>query len=174
MPPTNATRSISGGGIDAIYARAILAGLLHHPTVILACAEALSALALPDRELEGLRNILLEAAYDDPALDSPALITICESGGFGGLAAQLVDANGLAFSFTRRQANPELARRDLGMAIEALAARPELDAALAAATARLAENWDETGFAEQMRLLEARREADAKLASLAERDENGD
>jgi DNA primase len=60
------------------------------------------------------------------------------------------------------------------MAIEALAARPELDAALAAATARLAENWDETGFAEQMRLLEARREADAKLASLAERDENGD
>lgn len=172
--PTNATRSISGGGIDAIYARAILAGLLHHPTVILACAEALSALALPDRELEGLRNILLEAAYDDPTLDSQALITICESGGFGGLAAQLVDANGLAFSFTRRQANPEPARRDLGMAIEALAARPELDAALAAATARLAENWDETGFAEQMRLLEARREADAKLASLAERDENGD
>ncbi len=173
-PPTNATRSISGGGIDAVYARAILAGLINHPTVILACAEALSALALPDRELDGLRNILLDAAYDTPALDSQAMITICEKDGFGALAAQLVDANGLAFSFTRRQANLELARRDLGMAIEALAARPELDAALAAATARLAENWDETGFAEQMRLLEARREADAKLASLAERDGNGD
>lgn len=173
-PPTTAARSISGGGIDAIYARAILAGLLNHPTVILACAEALSTLALPDRELDALRNILLDAAYDNPALDSDGLMTICDSSGFGALAAQLVDANGLAFSFTRRQANPELARRDLGMAIEALAARPELDAALAAATARLAENWDETGFAEQMRLLEARREADARLASLAERDGNGD
>ena len=52
--------------------------------------------------------------------------------------------------------------------------REAVDAALAAATARLAENWDETGFAEQMRLLEARREADARLASLAERDGNGD
>ena len=173
-PPTTAARSISGGGIDAVYVRAILAGLLLHPTVILACAEALSTLALADRELAALRNIVLDAAYDNPALDSDGLITICGERGFGALAAQLVDANGLAFSFTRRQAEPELARRDLGMAIEALAVRPELDAALAAATARLAENWDETGFAEQMRLLEARREADARLASLAERDGNGD
>jgi len=62
----------------------------------------------------------------------------------------------------------------LGMAIEALAARPELDAALEAATARLAENWDELGFAEQMRLQQARREADAKLASLAERASDGE
>jgi len=173
-PPTSKTRSISGGGVDPIYARAILAGLLNHPTVILACAEALATLPIADRELDTLRNLLLDAAYDNPALDSAALITICEQRGFGALAAQLVDVNGLAFSFTRRQADAELARRDLGMAIEALAARPELDAALAAATARLAEHWDETGFAEQMRLLEARREADARLASLAERSGEGD
>ncbi len=173
-PPTSKTRSISGDGVDPIYARAILAGLLNHPAVILACAEALATLPIADRNLDALRNHLLDAAYDNPALDSAALITICEQHGFGALAAQLVDVNGLAFSFTRRQADAELARRDLGMAIEALAARPELDAALAAATARLAEHWDETGFAEQMRLLEARREADARLASLAERSGESD
>jgi hypothetical protein len=60
------------------------------------------------------------------------------------------------------------------MAIEVLSARPELDAALEAATARLAEHWDDTRFAEQMRLQQARREADAKLASLAESAGDGD
>jgi DNA primase len=82
-----------------------------------------------------------------------------------------MDSNGLAFSFTRRQADAEIARRDLGMAIEALAARPALDAALAAATARLAEKWDESGFAEQMRLVEALGDADRRLAALAQGEE---
>lgn len=54
------------------------------------------------------------------------------------------------------------------MAIETLAARPELDAALSDATAALAEDWDEAGFAEQTRLLEARRRADQRLAALAQ------
>lgn len=173
-PPGGTARKISGQGVDGLYVRAILTGLVLHPTMILACAEALAALPIADTDLGNLRNIFLDAAYDHAALDSQLLITICEERGFGALAAQLVDANGLAFSFTRRQSDAELARRDLGMAIEALAARPELDAALEAATARLAENWDELGFAEQMRLQQARREADAKLASLAERASDGE
>lgn len=85
-----------------------------------------------------------------------------------------MNANTLAFSFTKAQAEPELARRDLGMAIEALAARPELDAALAAATAGLKEHWDDQGFAEQTRLLEARRQADQKLATLAQGEDGTD
>ncbi|MFM7027355.1 MAG: DNA primase [Chakrabartia sp.] len=173
-PPGSTVRRISGSGVDLLYVRAILAGLLQHPTMILACAEALSALVIADPELSDLRNLLLDAAYDNPALDSLQIIPICAERGFGALAEQLVDAKGLAFSFTRRQSDAELARRDLAMAIEALAARPELDAALDAATARLAEHWDETGFAEQMRLQQARREADAKLAQLAERSGEGD
>ncbi|MBU6253384.1 MAG: DNA primase [Alphaproteobacteria bacterium] len=173
-PPGGAARKISGQGVDALYVRAILTGLILHPTMILACAEALAALPITDKDLADLRNIFLDAAYDHAALDSQLLITICEERGSGAFVAQLVDANGLAFSFTRRQSDAELARRDLGMAIEALAARPELDAALEAATARLAENWDELGFAEQMRLQQARREADAKLAALAERASEGD
>ena len=65
-----------------------------------------------------------------------------------------------------------MARRDLAMAIEALAARPELDAALAAATARLADGGDEEGYAEQMRLMSARRDADQKLAALVQGDDD--
>ena len=76
-------------------------------------------------------------------------------------------ANGLAFSFTRSEADPEVARRDLGMAIEALASRPELDAALEAATAWLAMGADVDGFAEQMRLISVRAEADRALAALS-------
>jgi DNA primase len=170
-PLSNKTRSIGGGGVAPVFARAILAGLLRHPSMILACGEALSMLRIDDQQLDSLRLILLGAAYDGVMLDSDALIPICDSAGLGELAASLMDSNGLAFSFTRRQADAEIARRDLGMAIEALAARPALDAALAAATARLAEKWDESGFAEQMRLVEALGDADRKLAALAQGEE---
>ncbi len=170
-PLSNKTRSIGGGGVAPVFARAILAGLLRHPSMILACGDALSTLAINDPDLDALRLILLDAAYDGVMLDSDALIPICDSAGLGELAASLLESNGLAFSFTRRQADAEIARRDLGMAIEALAARPALDAALAAATARLAEKWDESGFAEQMRLVEALGDADRKLAALAHGDE---
>ena len=73
---------------------------------------------------------------------------------------------GLAFSFIRRDADPERARRDLVLVIETLAARPGLDAALEAATARLKEEGDEAAFQEQQRLRTARDEADRQLAIL--------
>ncbi len=168
--PTAKTHTISGGGIEPSFARAILAGLLRHPMMILACAEAIASLSFSDDRQEQLRSLLLEAAFDNATLDSAALIPICEASGLGNDAGNLLRADRLAFSFTKPDADAEVARRDLGMAIEALAARPHLDAALAAATARLADEWDDAGFAEQTRLLEARRAADQKLAALAEGD----
>lgn len=87
-------------------------------------------------------------------------------------AAALVETarlkRGLAFSFTRRDAEPERARRDLVLAIEALAARSGLDAALAAATARAKLGDDQSALDEQRNLLLARHEADRKLATLFE------
>jgi len=74
----------------------------------------------------------------------------------------------LGFSFTRRDAEPERALRDLALVIETLAARPGLDAALAAATARLKDEGDEAAFEEQQRLRAARDEADTQLATLFE------
>lgn len=166
-PTSNQSRAIGGRGVDPVFARAILAGLLRHPTMILACGEALSILAIADEPLDRLRITLIDAAYDGVTLETADLLPICDSAGYGGLSRELLSTNGLAFSFARRQADAEIARRDLGMAIEALAARPALDAALAAATARLAEQWDEGGFAEQVRLREALSEANQKLAALA-------
>jgi len=57
------------------------------------------------------------------------------------------------------------------MVIEALAARPQLDAALAEATSRLTETWDEGVFAEQVRLRMALNTANQVLADLSQRDD---
>ena len=85
-------------------------------------------------------------------------------------AEKLRQTRGLAFSFNRRDAEPERARRDLVLVIDTLAARPGLDAALAAASARLKEIGDEAAFQEQQRLRAARDEAEQQLASLIEGD----
>ncbi len=80
--------------------------------------------------------------------------------------------NGLAFSFNRRDADPERARRDLVLVIDTVAAQPGLEAALDAATARLKDAGDEASFQEQQRLRAARDEADRQLATLFESGED--
>ena len=102
------------------------------------------------------------------ALDPGALYTILAESGGAPLLEEPGRKRGLAFSFTRRDAEPERASRDLALAIETLAARPGLDAALEAATARLKDEGDEQAFAEQQRLRAARDEADRQLATLFE------
>jgi DNA primase len=169
-PPGTMARRIGGAGIEPLYARAILNGLLHYPQVIAAHAEQIAALSIADTDQARLRDVLIDAAYAGQSLESAAVLPICEEQGLGGVARALKDANSLAFSFTRRQADAALAQRDLGMVIEVLSARPLLDSAISAATARLAEQWDDAGFAEQTRLLEERRAADQRLAELVQPD----
>jgi DNA primase len=177
--PTQAPRAASrkakaiGNGADFL-GRAIMAGLIRHPSVILTCAEALTMLKLQDDTLDQLRLLLIDAAYDGDLVECAALDPICSASGMMPLLKDLRAFNGLAFSFTRGDAPSDIARRDLAMAIEALAARPELDAALASATARLAARWDDDGFAEQMRLMAARAEADRTLAALTNGDDELD
>ena len=104
------------------------------------------------------------------ALDPDALDTILADQGGASLVEALGRKRGLGFSFTRRDAEPERACRDLALVIETLAARPGLDAALEAATARLKDEGDEAAFAEQQRLRAARGDADTQLATLIEAD----
>ncbi len=180
-PVSDGARSIGGGGVAPIFARAILAGLLRYPDMILTSADPLSAFVIADKGLDRLRLTLLNAAYDGVKLDSDTLIPICHQAGLNEVVESLRVMNGLAFSFIARQAKSKLdqpdcaegerlrhenARRDLSLAIDVLATRPALEAALVAATARLADGGDEDGFAEQMRLVEARQDADKKLAAL--------
>jgi DNA primase len=146
----------------------VLDGLLRYPALIADHAEAIAALPLAERGAARFRDSLLEAAFLHGELDPEQLDTILAQTGAAALKEELRLEQGLAFSFTRRDADPERARRDLVLVIETLAARPGLDAALAAATERLKETGDEAAFQEQQRLRAARDEAERQLATLVE------
>lgn len=110
-------------------------------------------------------SVLCESTLDRDRLD-----TILAQRGGVALVEDLGLKRGLAFSFTRRDADPDRACRDLALVIETLAARPGLNAALEAATSRLKDGGDDMAFAEQQRLRAARDEADRQLATLIEGD----
>jgi len=167
--PTSAeARSVGRTGLSPQLGRAVLLGLLRFPELIGRHTEDILALPLTDRDAKRLRDAMVESAMTDAALDPDALNTILADSGGGSLIEDLGRKRGLAFSFTRRDAEPDRACRDLVLAIETLAARPGLDAALEAATARLKDDGDEAAFEEQQRLREARDEADRRLATLFE------
>ncbi|MEP6786612.1 MAG: DNA primase [Sphingomonadales bacterium] len=165
-PPGERVRSIGGGGVGSVYTRAIMVGLIRHPAMISTCAEALSMLAIDDPAIDRLRTAMLEAVFEGPVVDSERIDTISAEVGLSVLVADLRRSNGLAFSFTRGEADPLVARRDLAMAIEALASRPELDAALEAVTVRQMMGADADGYAEQQRLRMALAQADQAIAAL--------
>lgn len=170
-PLSERTRALAGGGASPISpktARSVLDGLLRYPELVATHAEAIGALALPDPAATRLRDALLEAAMAHGELDQERLHTILAEAGVAPLAERLRLERGLAFSFNRRDADPERASRDLVLVIDTLAAQPGLHAALEAATARLKEDGDEAAFQEQQRLRAARDEAESRLAALIE------
>jgi hypothetical protein len=77
-------------------------------------------------------------------------------------------ANRLQFSFTRAETAAEVAARDFGVVIDAIAARARIEAELAAATARFRSSMDEADFALQRTLLAERVEIDSAMMRLAE------
>jgi DNA primase len=168
QPLSAGTKTLGSGGLSKDWARAVLAGLLRFPEAIGDHSEAIAALPMPDKNTAALRDALLSGALLHGALDPAALDTILTSAGVAALAERLRGARGLAFSFTRRDAEPERALRDLVLVIDTLAAQPGLDAALEAATARLKAEGDEAAFLEQQRLRQARDEAERQLAALIE------
>jgi DNA primase len=168
QPTSAAARTLGRTGLSPQLGRSVLRGLLRFPALIGAHAEAIAALPLADPGLARLRDLLLEIAMINAALDPDTLDTILAERGGAALVEELGRKRGLAFSFTRRDADPERSCRDLVLAIETLAARPGLDAALEAATVRLKDEGDEAAFQEQQRLRAARDEADTQLATLFE------
>jgi DNA primase len=166
QPASAEAKAVASGGLNPQWGRAVLHGLLLFPDIVADHVEAIAGLPLAEKPADSLRDSLLDAAMAHGALDPERLNTILAPVGVAGLLDELRLKQGLAFSFTRRDADPERARRDLVLVIETLAARPGLDAALAAATARLKEEWDEAAFQEQQRLREARDEAERQLATL--------
>jgi DNA primase len=126
-------------------------------------------LPVDDAGARRLRDELLGLPLAHAELDREQVHTILAASGAASLAEKLRRTRGLSFSFTRRDADPERAVRDLVLVIDTLAAQPGIDAALEAATALLMrEDGDEAAFREQQRLLKARGEAERQLAALVE------
>ena len=168
-PASAAARSIAARGIDDSTARALILGLVEFPAALADHAEQLASLAIPDRHLARLRDLMVDAAFSGQALDRQSIATILDGAGAAADLKSVRGGGGIAFSFTRGDADPERAVRDLGIAIEALAAEGEIGAALAAATERLKAGEMEA-FEEQRRLLFAREKVKERLASLAGND----
>ncbi|HEX8216828.1 MAG TPA: toprim domain-containing protein, partial [Allosphingosinicella sp.] len=167
-PVSAGAKGVASFGIDPRMIAAILQGLMLYPGAISDHGEAIAALPIAEAGARRVRDELLGAAMAHAELDPALLHTILAASGAASLAEKLRRTRGLAFSFTRRDADPERALRDLVLVIDTLAAQPGLDAALEAATARLKDYGDEAAFQEQQRLLRARGEAERQLAALVE------
>jgi DNA primase len=167
-PTTAEAKALGRTGLSPELARAVLIGLARFPALIGEHAEEIAALDLSEAGAARLRDLMVEAAMVNATLDPEALNTILAESGGASLLETLRHRRGLKFSFTRRDAEPDRACRDLALAIETLAARPGLDAALEAATKRLKDGGDQAAFEEQQRLRTARDEADRQLATLFE------
>lgn len=170
-PLSPETKNVGATGIERVLAKGIVAGLLRFPDLLSRHAEALHALRIGDPVIARLVDALVDLALHEQALDKGRVATILADSEFDALARDLLRADSLPFSFTRKDAQPERARADLGEAIQVMVTRPEVDAALSAATARLTRSFDETTYAEQQRLLEMRVEIDRRLANLLQDDE---
>ena len=166
-PASRAARAIGAGGIDRSTARALVLGHALYPQAIGDHVEHFAALALDDAAALRLRDRMIDLAVGDAALDRDHLLPILAGGETAAAWADVSKTGDIGFSFTRARTDPDLARRDLALAVEALVARNEIDRALAAATRRLEQEFTDSAFAEQQRLLTARAQVNDRLASLA-------
>jgi DNA primase len=170
-PPASATaRAIASGGIDKATARALVAGFVHFPQALARHCEQLAELAITDRHAAAVRDRLVDAAHSARELDREQLLTILQSAGASADLDAVLGSGGIAFSFTRSDTDPALAARDLGVAVEALAASGEVELALLGATRRLESDMSDEAYAEQQRLKDAQKRLYQRLASLVSTD----
>jgi DNA primase len=165
-PATSQAKAVRAAGIDRLLAKAVLAGLIRHPTEIARHMEVLGSLKLADGALGRLFEAVVDLALEDRALDSRRLITILGSSGLGQITTDLLRADATPYSFTQDSAEPERASADLDEAIAIMVARPEVDAALAQATSELEISASDEAFQRQMELLREQRALELRLANL--------
>jgi len=151
-------RKASGGGLRDALAQAVIAGLARHPSEIERHAETLGQLARTDAALGSAISILLDSAE---ALESGNQSTISALGDFA------PTADNRRFTFLMEGSDPQGAREDLAEAVALLVERPALDAALADATRRFEQTFEEEAFEEQQRLLKRKLEFERRLGQMA-------
>ncbi|MGJ3648789.1 DNA primase [Sphingomonas sp. GlSt437] len=167
-----AAQGIRAAGIDPVLAKAVLAGLIRHPAEIARHVEVLGSLRMAGGALGRLFAAVIDVALEDRALDSARLVTILGLSGFDQIAAELLRADATAYTFNKAMADPDRVRADLDEAIAILVARPEVDAALADATAALAQGFSDAAFARQVALVRESEALKTRLANLVQSNED--
>ena len=171
-PVTEQSKGISAGGIDRVLAKAVLAGLIRHPGEIARHMQELGPLRSASGALGRLFEAVVDLALEDRALDSERIRTILATSGFDSVANDLLRADATPYSFTQKEADPERARADLDEAIAILVARPEVDNALAEATANMQARFSEAAFDRQVALVMEKAALEARLANLMQANED--
>ncbi|MEN2785475.1 DNA primase [Sphingomonas qilianensis] len=175
-PPSHFAKAVRNRGVDTILAQAVIAGLLRHPPEIGRHMAELGRLQLADSDLERIAEKLVDLAVEDAhsgkTLDSEGLLTILAASGFDIIAHDLLRADQLSCSFTQKDAEPAQARADLDEAIAILVSRPEVDAALADATAEMQARYSDEAFERQVALVKEQQALDARLANLVQANED--
>ncbi|HEU4961921.1 MAG TPA: DNA primase [Sphingomonas sp.] len=173
LPPvTTEAKAVRASGIDPVLAKAVLAGLIRHPAEIARHIEVLGSLRMAGGALGRLFEAVVDLALEDQALDSGRVLTILAKSGFDSVASELLRADTLPFSFTQRNADATRAAADLNEAIAVLVAGPEVDQALADATAALQADTSEEAFARQNALVREQAALRHRLANLVLADED--
>ncbi|RIX31564.1 DNA primase [Sphingomonas edaphi] len=168
QPPTSAAaRAIGVGGIDHSTARALVLGHALYPDAIGDHVETFAHLPIADRAAASLRDRMVDLIMSGQTLDREGIVTILAGEDTAAAWRDVSKGGDIGFTFTKIRSDPELARRDLGLAVETLVAKAEIEAALADATKRLQQEFTETAFAEQQRLKAAQARYNDRLASLA-------
>ena len=132
---------------------ATIAGFLRFPEALPRHVDALARLAPSEPRIAALIDVLLELGDGGQVVDRADIATILAKRKLQPPAIQ--DYAGLPFAFLAERADPLEARADLAEALALLVERPVLEAALAAAERRFAED-PEGAWAEQQRLLQTR------------------
>ena len=166
-PASAAARAIGAGGIDRATARALVLGHALYPDAISDHVESLAHLPLTDRAAAALRDRMVDLTMQGQTLDREGIVTILAAEDTAAAWRDVSKGGDIGFTFTKSKSDPELARRDLGLAVETLLAKAEIEAALADATRRLERDFTESAYAEQQRLIEAKARYNDRLASLA-------
>jgi len=166
-PASAAARAIGASGVSPREARAVVFGHALYPDAIGDHVEALASLPIADKAAAKLRDRMVDLTMSGQMLDRQGIATILASEETASAWRDVSKGGDIGFSFTRSKSDPELARRDLGLAVEALIAKSEIELALAEATRRLEQDFSETAYAEQQRLIEAKKSYNDRLASLA-------
>jgi len=176
LPPSGGdhpeAQAVRAAGIDPVLAKAVLAGLIRHPAEIARHVEVLGSLKIASGALGRLFEAVVDVALEDQALDSARLRTILAKSGFADIVNELLRADQTPFSFTQREADERVVQTDLDEAISVMAAYPEVEAALASATAAMvAQTTDET-VARQVSLKMEKQALVARLANLVQANED--